>query len=312
MSATKRPRLHRPFAQALEYVRSLGLANQSGYRERSKLIGWPADVPREPARVHRDSGWQGFEHWLGTGEHAAPMTRTATVSAAVGNVPVATPRRPSPRSHRSPAHKGCPECPHCQAMGVGLDTSIRLSPRTPSQMQVPAQGSASSRARCTVPNLSDPQARGERAADVLATHVELASTHDRYNPTAPGERPMREQVLRYVAAKIPGLQVAGTNAPDGAGHSQGSAVVAHAAHERTARPVDKPLHRVIWPKLKVNDCACRYALHYFASYVHSGDYAEHYTPGGSARDRYMSRERKIRTLSSNWTGCKDMAGARPG
>ena len=104
-------------------------------------------------------------------------------------------------------------------------------------------------------------------------------------------------MLRYVATKTPGLGLAvdatSTSTPDATRKSQGSAVAAHAAHERTARPVDKPLHRAIWPKLKVNDCACRHALHYLASYVYSGDYAAHYTPGGSAKDRHMSRERKI-------------------
>ena len=183
---------HRQFALALEYVRGLGISSQTERRERSGKGDWPSDIPREPARAYSKSGWVGLPHWPGTGEHGVPLTRTALGTltwSSTGNPP--TRGRPSPcpsLRQSSPMHKGCPECPHCRIKGVGLDPSVRVSPRTPSTGWPTVEG-ASPRTRCTVPHTPDPQVGGERAADLLATQLELAHAHDRYNPPPSGERP---------------------------------------------------------------------------------------------------------------------------
>ena len=56
-----------PFAQALDFARSLGLANQKEW------VAWcqeglrPPNVPSNPNQTYTGAGWQGWGHWLGTG-----------------------------------------------------------------------------------------------------------------------------------------------------------------------------------------------------------------------------------------------------
>jgi hypothetical protein len=63
---------YRPFEQAREFVRGLGLHSESEWRMycRSELPDKspkPDDVPYDPARVYRAKGWRGKGDWLGTG-----------------------------------------------------------------------------------------------------------------------------------------------------------------------------------------------------------------------------------------------------
>ena len=55
------------FARALALARSLRLASQKAWYVWCKEGMCPTDVPRRPDRVYKDGGWQGWGHWLGTG-----------------------------------------------------------------------------------------------------------------------------------------------------------------------------------------------------------------------------------------------------
>jgi hypothetical protein len=62
---------YRPFTQARELVRGLGLKSSSEWRDycAGRLAGKPpkpADIPAAPDCVYKDDGWAGVSDWLGT------------------------------------------------------------------------------------------------------------------------------------------------------------------------------------------------------------------------------------------------------
>ena len=64
---TRNPTLPLPFKEALVVARSLGLPGQREWKAWSKEGLRPRNVPSDPPKVYRDHGWQGWGHWLGTG-----------------------------------------------------------------------------------------------------------------------------------------------------------------------------------------------------------------------------------------------------
>ena len=72
-------KLFLPFEEALVMAQSLGLASKIEWKVWSKEGLRPANVPADPPRVYEDHGWQGWGHWLGTGN-----TRNATVFLPFG------------------------------------------------------------------------------------------------------------------------------------------------------------------------------------------------------------------------------------
>ena len=58
-----------PFCEALAVARSLGLDSASEWKMWSKESTRPPNVPSQPSRTYKDGGWQGWSHWLGTGNH---------------------------------------------------------------------------------------------------------------------------------------------------------------------------------------------------------------------------------------------------
>ena len=64
----------RSFEEARVYVQSLGLRNQAEWRRRTKLSGFPKDIPRNPYQTYKSKGWVSFGDWLGTGT-VAPQLR---------------------------------------------------------------------------------------------------------------------------------------------------------------------------------------------------------------------------------------------
>ena len=63
-----------PFAKALALARSLGLANQKEWAVWCKEGRRPPNVPTHPDRTYKDGGWQGWSHWLGTGNQKHQKT----------------------------------------------------------------------------------------------------------------------------------------------------------------------------------------------------------------------------------------------
>ena len=56
-----------PFGAALAVAQSLGLASKSEWNVWCKEGRRPPNVPSDPSRTYKDGGWQGWGHWLGTG-----------------------------------------------------------------------------------------------------------------------------------------------------------------------------------------------------------------------------------------------------
>ena len=56
-----------PFGPALDVARSHGLAGRTEWRVWCKEGLRPADVPANPNKIYKNGGWEGWGHWLGTG-----------------------------------------------------------------------------------------------------------------------------------------------------------------------------------------------------------------------------------------------------
>ena len=59
-----------PFKKALVFARSLMLKSQIEWFEWSKSGERPSNMPSSPRSVYKHDGWQGWGHWLGTGNIA--------------------------------------------------------------------------------------------------------------------------------------------------------------------------------------------------------------------------------------------------
>ena len=56
-----------PFKHALLYARSLMRKTKKGWEAWCKSGVRPANIPSHPETVYKHDGWQGYGHWLGTG-----------------------------------------------------------------------------------------------------------------------------------------------------------------------------------------------------------------------------------------------------
>ena len=65
----------RPFEEARNYVRSLGLKNLAEWRLYQKSGQKPDDIPSTPARSYQGRGWINLGDWLGTGTIAAQLIK---------------------------------------------------------------------------------------------------------------------------------------------------------------------------------------------------------------------------------------------
>ena len=79
-----------PYGEALAVSQSLGLANQKEWKAWGKEGMRPANVPCNPDRTYKHDGWQGWGHWLGTGNVQAgtqqflPFEEALTVAQSLG------------------------------------------------------------------------------------------------------------------------------------------------------------------------------------------------------------------------------------
>ena len=60
-------RSYRSYEDARSFVHTLNIAGQSEWKSWATGSERPDDVPSNPQAVYKDSGWQGFGDWLGTG-----------------------------------------------------------------------------------------------------------------------------------------------------------------------------------------------------------------------------------------------------
>ena len=64
--ATK-DRKYRPFKEAREFVRGLGLKNTDEWNKWVRSSECPSDIPITARHVYANTGWRGMGDWLGTG-----------------------------------------------------------------------------------------------------------------------------------------------------------------------------------------------------------------------------------------------------
>ena len=85
---TRHMRLFLPFEEALVVARSLRLPGRMEWKMWSKEGLRPANVPAMPDRVYKDHGWQGWGHWLGTGNQRTklflPFAEALVVARSLG------------------------------------------------------------------------------------------------------------------------------------------------------------------------------------------------------------------------------------
>ena len=63
-------RKYRKFEFARKYVRTLNIKTVNQWRNYTKSDGLPEDIPTQPDRVYKNSGWVNYGDWLGTGNIA--------------------------------------------------------------------------------------------------------------------------------------------------------------------------------------------------------------------------------------------------
>ena len=89
-SSDRKPAPFLPFAQALAVAQSLNLASAAEWQAWCKEGKRPATVPSHPDQAYKDAGWQGWGHWLGTGNQASqameflPFAEALDVARSLG------------------------------------------------------------------------------------------------------------------------------------------------------------------------------------------------------------------------------------
>ena len=81
-----------PFSGALVVARSLGLNGKEAWKAWCKEGMRPPNVPSRPDDIYEGGGWQGWGHWLGTGNakgghqaaHFLPFKKALTVARSLG------------------------------------------------------------------------------------------------------------------------------------------------------------------------------------------------------------------------------------
>ena len=56
-----------PFKKALQHAHSLKLKGKKDWQDWAKTGARPANMPSSPHKIYQHDGWQGYGHWLGTG-----------------------------------------------------------------------------------------------------------------------------------------------------------------------------------------------------------------------------------------------------
>ena len=92
-SGIKKASRFAPFGQALVFARSLNLTSMKEWEQWCKEgmcpPNVPVTVPSRPDRTYKDGGWQGWGHWLGTGNQATqakqflPFAEALTVARSL-------------------------------------------------------------------------------------------------------------------------------------------------------------------------------------------------------------------------------------
>ena len=115
-----------PFKKALLHARSLRLKSRTEWKDWAKNGVRPANMPSNPDRTYKHDGWQGYGHWLSTGnvapkdKHLLPFKKALLYARALklktanewhawckgGARPVDMPSHPG-RTYKHDGWQGC-------------------------------------------------------------------------------------------------------------------------------------------------------------------------------------------------------------
>ena len=90
-----------PFETACVYARTLKLKTAEEWHEWSESGARPANIPRRPEQAYRQTGWRGYDHWLGARREVPALSH---VRRSGGGIPVAftDPNlAPNPAAHQT-------------------------------------------------------------------------------------------------------------------------------------------------------------------------------------------------------------------
>ena len=77
-----------PYVESLAVAQSLGLASSTEWYAWGKEGMRPANVPGAPHKAYKHDGWQGWGHWLGTGNQLTkqflPFDEALAIARSLG------------------------------------------------------------------------------------------------------------------------------------------------------------------------------------------------------------------------------------
>ena len=277
---------HPPFEEALARARSLDLSNQGAWRdwckdstnvsdeERASSATLP--LPKRPDRVHSDSGFQGYAHWLAAPEAGTPAKRPRTGPYSASRVQAAPPTPSTPGARALPY-----VCSTC---------SRKRSPRHVTQRsRTLGDGTGADALRSNV----------EQQAAALNAAMLAALEHDRAHPPGQGQQGVQRYCLRHVANAVDGLRVADEKGRSAKAPPSAAVVfkafVQQAKNRRaTATVAPEEAWRKVWPRPScVGPIQAAYLYGAFAACHSSGDYAKHMQTGGSSDSKWMPKPRIV-------------------
>ena len=100
---TSAPKSFLPFEEALEFARSLNLKGCKEWWEWRSSGARPANIPSEPRNTYRYKGWQGYGHWLGTGNSVGGISGQGKRSSAANQAATSEAAKTVPASTWQPS-----------------------------------------------------------------------------------------------------------------------------------------------------------------------------------------------------------------
>ena len=137
-----------PFSEALAVARSLGLTGEAAWRRWREQGARPSNMPPNPHKTYKDSGWLGWGHWLSAGNVTVSPEGPGARGAVGGARALETAVPPVDECEGQP-----------QGPGVGVDPAAPLLPAGPTHTTVRLDNSAAAEVHAT----------GSHAADSLAS-----------------------------------------------------------------------------------------------------------------------------------------------
>ena len=157
-----------PFGEALEVAQSLGLASEQEWAAWWKEEGTgilEGLVPADPRTAYLHTGWQGWDHWLATGNTraggaGAAQTPAVMATEAPGGAPPAPTPAPTPARTPAPTPTPAPARAAEGAPAGGTAGMAQTAPRRAGPPPSPPAGASPTRKHPHTPTLAPARAAG--------------------------------------------------------------------------------------------------------------------------------------------------------